>query len=414
MVKLLPISLFVVATATVMAEDWPQFRGPGGLGVGSGENLPVEWSDDKNLVWKVKLPGRGASSPIVVGDKIFLTCWAGAVTKKSTAGLKRHLLCFDLEGKLHWQRDFPAPAKDFPFKGFTALHGYASSTPVSDGKRVFAFFGAAGVYAFDLAGKQLWHVDVGKKTNEWGSGASPVLFQDLVIVPAAVEADEVVALDQVTGKKVWTQSVKGDESWGTPLLVTVGNKTEVVLGEEKRILALDARSGELLWTCRGIDDYVCPSAVADQGIVYAIGGLTTGAIAVKAGGRGDVTKSHRLWAITKGSNVPSPVYHGGHLYWAHEKGVVYGVDAKTGKIVYQERLAPPAGKIYASATLADGKIYYVSRNNGVYVVQAGPKFKLLAHNQFASDASVFNASPAIANGRIYLRSDQALYCVGRK
>ena len=128
-----------------------------------------------------------------------------------------------------------------------------------------------------------------------------------------------------------------------------------------------------------------------------------------------MTNSHRLWAINKGSNVCSPVYHEGHLYWAHdETGVVYCADAKTGKLVYQERLSPPAGRIYASATLADGKLYYVSRTSGVFVLQAGPQFKLLARNQFASDTSVFNASPALSEGRIYLRSDQALYCVGSK
>ena len=181
-------------------------------------------------------------------------------------------------------------------------------------------------------------------------------------------------------------------------------------------LGLDALTGELLWTCRGIDDYVCPSPVADQGIIYAVGGLTApGALAVKAGGRGDVTDSHRLWAIKKGSNVGSPVYHDGHLYWAHdENGVVYCADAKTGKLVYQERLSPPAGRIYGSAILADGKLYYVSRTGGVYVLQIGPQFKLLARNQFASDRSVFNASPAISEGRLYLRSDQALYCIGSK
>jgi outer membrane protein assembly factor BamB len=416
MAKLLSLPLLLLASAPLIADDWPQFRGPGGLGRSSATNVPTEWSDDKNLLWKAKLPGRGASSPIVVGDKIYVTCWSGPVTKKSTAGLTRHVLCFDRAGKQLWQRDFPAPAKDYPHKGFTALHGYASATPVSDGKRLFVFFGAAGVFAFDLAGNQLWHVSVGSKTNEWGSGASPVLLQNLVILNAAVESDEVVALDQSSGKKVWAQQVKGDESWSTPLLVPVANKTELVVGADKRILGLDALTGELLWTCRGIDDYVCPSAVADQGIVYAIGGLTApGAIAVRAGGRGDVTDSHRLWAITKGSNVSSPVAYDGHLYWAHDaKGVVYCADAKAGKIVYQNRLSPSAGRVYASATLADGKIYYVSRSNGVYVLQAGPQFKLLAHNQFASDPSVFNASPAIADGRIYLRSDEALYCVESK
>lgn len=412
MTRFLSLALLCLSGPLVRAEDWPQFRGPGGLGHGRG-SFPTEWSDDKNLLWKVKLPGRGASSPIVVGDHIFLTCWSGPVTKKATTGLTRHLLCLDRAGKLLWKKDFPAPTKDFPHKGYTALHGYASATPVSDGKRLFVFFGAAGVYAFDMAGNQLWHASVGTKTNEWGSGASPILFQNLVIVSAAVESDEVVALDQATGKKVWSQQVKGDESWGTPLLVPVGDKAEIVIGVEKRVLGLDALTGELLWTCRGIDDYICPSAVAHDGIVYAIGGLTTGAIAVKAGGRGDVTNSHRLWVSNKGSNVSSPVLHDGHLYWAHEaRGVVYCVDAKSGKLVYQQRLSPQSDRIYASATVADGKIYYVSRTSGVYVVQAGPQHKLLSVNRFASDSSVFNASPAFADGRIYLRSDQSLYCVG--
>ncbi len=416
MSKLLSLAFIFFASAAALAQDWAQFRGPGGLGRSSDTNLPLQWSDDQNLLWKAKLPGRGASSPIVVGDKIFLTCWSGAVTKKSTAGLTRHLVCFDRAGKQLWQKDFPAPAKDYPNKGYTALHGYASSTPVSDGKRLFVFFGAAGVFAFDLTGNQLWHVGVGAKTNKWGTGASPILYQNLVIVPAAVESNQFVALDQADGKKVWAQKVNGEESWATPLLVTVGKKAELVIGEDKRVLGLDALTGEILWTCRGIDDYMCPTAVADQGIVYAVGGLTApGAMAVKAGGRGDVTESHRLWAIKKGSNVSSPVFHEGHLYWAHdENGVVYCADAKSGKIVYQERLSPPAERIYASATLADGKLYYVSRTNGTYVLQAGPQFKLLARNQFAADSSVFNSSPAISGSRIYLRSDQALYCVGNK
>jgi outer membrane protein assembly factor BamB len=414
-IELRALTMCLVVTAPLMAQDWAQFRGPGGLGRSNATKLPAEWSDDKNLIWKTPLPGRGASSPILVGDRIYLTCWTGAVTKKSTAGLTRHLLCFDRDGKRLWQKDFPAPAKDFPLKKYTALHGYASSTPVSDGKRLYVFFGAAGVFAFDLDGNQQWHASVGSKTNEWGSGSSPVLFRNLVIVNAAVELDEVVALDQATGKKVWGQEVKGDESWNTPLLVSVDDKIELVIGVEKRVLGLDPLTGELLWTCRGIDDYVCPSAVADRGIVYAIGGLTTGAIAVKAGGRGDVTDSQRLWAITKGSNVSSPLYHDGHVYWAHEaKGVIYCVDAKTGRIAYQQRLSPPSERIYASATFADDKIYYVSRTNGTYVLRAGPKFELLARNQFASDSSVFNASPAISDGRLYLRSDQALYCIGHK
>lgn len=416
MVRFLAVAALFLAGAAATAEDWAQFRGPGGLGIAGATALPTQWSDDKNLLWKAKLPGGGASSPIVVGDKVLVTCWSGAVTKKSTAGLVRHLICFDRLGKLLWQKDFPTKVKDYPLKGYTELHGYASATPVSDGKRLFAFFGAEGVFAFDLAGNQLWHASVGTNTNKWGSGASPILFQNLLIVPAGVESNAMVALDQASGKKVWAQPVKGDETWGTPLLVPLGKHAELVIGEDKRLLGLDALTGKLLWTCRGINDYVCPSAVADQGIVYAVGGLTApGALAVKAGGQGDVTTSHRQWVLGKGSNVSSPVYHDGFLYWAHdENGIVYCANARSGKIAYQERLISPAEPIYASATLADGKLFYVSRTNGVYVLQAGPKYQVLAHNQFASDTTVFNASPAIADGCIYLRSDQALYCVGSK
>lgn len=310
MAKRLCLPMFLVCCLPLMAQDWPQFRGPGGMGVSGAKNLPAEWSDDKNLLWKTKLPGRGASSPILVGDKIYMTCWTGAVTKKATTGLTRHLVCLDRSGKQLWQKDFPAPAKDFPLKGFTALHGYASATPISDGKRIFAFFGAAGVYAVDLDGNQVWHTSVGTKINKWGTGASPVLYKNLVILNADVESGEIVALEQDTGKKAWGYKLKIDESWATPLLVPVGESTELVVGVEDHLVALDPLKGELLWTCKGNFDYVCPSAIAHDGIIYAVGGLTAvGTIAVKAGGRGDVTKTHRLWAVKRGSNVSSPVYH---------------------------------------------------------------------------------------------------------
>ena len=174
MAKLLCLPLIFFASVAAMAQDWAQFRGPGGLGLSSAMNLPLQWSDDKNLLWKAKLPGRGSSSPILVGEKIFLTCWSGAVTKKSTAGLTRHLVCFDRAGKQLWQKDFPAPAKDFPLKGYTALHGYASSTPVSDGKTVVRLLRQQPRASLPsiVTGNQLWHVDVGAETNKWGTGGS--------------------------------------------------------------------------------------------------------------------------------------------------------------------------------------------------------------------------------------------------
>lgn len=401
------------------AADWPQFRGPGSLGVAPAEKgLPTTWSDKDNLLWKKELPGAGASSPIVVGDRIFLTCYSGYGIPGAKGGdikdLKRHLLCLDRKGEVLWSKEVVSKAEDYPYKSFQGLHGYASATPASDGKHVFCFFGVAGVAAFDLDGKELWRESVGTGTSDWGSGNSPVLHKDLVIINASVESGSLVALDKASGKQRW--AAKGiSSSWNTPILVDAEGRKEVVVSIKTKLRAFDPESGTELWSCQGISDYVCPSVVAHDGVVFAIGGRGNTALAVKAGGKGDVTTTHVLWRIKKGSNVSSPVYHEGHLYWAHEgRGVVYCVDAKKGEVVYEKDLAPSSDRIYASGTLGDGKIYYVSRNQGTYVVAASPEFKQLAHNRFASDKSVFNASPALVDGLILLRSDRFLYCLGAK
>jgi hypothetical protein len=181
-----------------------------------------------------------------------------------------------------------------------------------------------------------------------------------------------------------------------------------------RVLAFDPQTGKQLWTCEGFRDYVCPSLVAHEGVIYVIGVRAHLALAVRAGGNGDVSKTHVLWRLERGSNVCSPVYHDGHLYWAHEKeGIFYCVNAKDGNLVYEKRLEPASGKIYASTVLADGKLYVVSQTKGTYVIEAKPEFKLLARNTL-EDPSIFNASPAIVDSQMFLRSDRALYCIGKK
>ncbi|MFQ5733539.1 MAG: PQQ-binding-like beta-propeller repeat protein, partial [Planctomycetaceae bacterium] len=193
-------------------------------------------------------------------------------------------------------------------------------------------------------------------------------------------------------------------------------KVELVLSMSRRIIGFDPATGKELWSCEGIPDgYICPSVVAHDGIVYAIGGRRNTAIAVKAGGRGDVTESHRLWSEGMGSNVASPVYHKGHIYWVHERqGLAICLEAKTGKTVYRKRLAPRPGLVYSSLTVADGKLYAVSQHNGTYVIAAKPKFELLAHNVFEDDKSLSNACPVVSNGQLLLRSDKYLYCIGKK
>jgi hypothetical protein len=407
---------FLATPVLVVAADWPQFRGPGGQGIADKEKgLPANWDDDTNIAWKVELPGAGSSTPIVVGERVLVTCYSGyGILKKGgdVANLRRHLLCFDRAGKLLWKKDVAVATKDYPYSSYQALHGYASATPASDGKSVCVFFGVAGVLAYDLDGNELWHSSVGTGTSDWGSGSSPLLYKDLVIVNASIESHALVALHKDTGKPAWT--VKGiDRSWSTPVLVDAGNRQELVLNQHGRFRAYDPDTGKELWSCAGTGDfYVAGEIIAHDGVVYAIGGRDYNLIAVKAGGKGEVKE---LWRIKKGSNVSSPVYHNGHLYWAHEgNGVVYCVNAADGTLVYEKRLEPNPGRIYASATCGDGKIYCICREGGAYVIDASPTLKLLAHNKFKNDTSIFNASPAIADGQLYLRSDHYLYCIGKR
>ncbi len=407
---------------TSRAADWMQFRGPGGSASIDDTGLPTKWSEDENLVWKVKLPGLGTSSPITVGERIFLTCYSGYAESVEDPGdqkdLMRHVVCVDrATGKIAWKKELKPQLPESEYKGGNnTWHGYASSTPVSDGQRVYVFFGRSGVYCFDLAGKPLWHADVGTRTNGWGSATSPVIYKNFVIVNASVESGAMVALNKLTGKQVWRANGTGN-AWNSPVLVDVpGGKTEIVLSLPGRgggkLMGYDAENGKELWNCEGIaDGYLCPTVMAHDGVVYAIGGRTNTAVAVKAGGRGTVKE---LWRTGKGSNVCSPVYYDGHLYWVHDRnGVVICLDATDGKVVYEERLQPRPGVVYASGIVADGKLYFVSQHSGTFVVAASPKFELLACNKFDEDART-NASAVVDNSRLLIRSDKYLYCVGAK
>lgn len=411
------ILLVTLAICSFMGADWSQFRGPHGLGISTERGLPIEWSSGQNIVWKTSLPGPGTSSPLVAGNRVFLTSYTGYAVDQAKPGamadLKRHVICVDrANGKILWTKEFQPELPEHAYQGEGSYHGYAASTPTTDGEHLYVFFGKSGVYCLDLDGNQLWHGSVGKNTNGWGSGASPILYKNLLIVNASVESGTLVALDKMNGKEVWR--AKGiNSAWNTPVLVTApSGELELVISVQDRVLGLDPDTGKELWKAEGVHRYVCPSVVADHGIVYAIGGGST-SLAVKAGGRGDVTKTHVLWRENKGSNVSSPIYHDGHLYWASDSGgVVYCQEAATGKFVYQERLKPDSGLIYASPVLADGKLYYVSQRRGTYVMAAKPKFELLAHNAFKDDTSRTNASPAVHNGQLLMRTDRCLYCIG--
>ena len=401
----------VMVTAELMAAEWPQFRGPGGQGTTSEKNLPLTWSDTKNIAWKTELPGFGASSPIVLDDRLYVTCYSGyGIDQKNPgqmADLLLHVVCLGDDGNIVWDQQVQPK---LPESERVRDHGYAGPTPATDGKHLFVFFGRSGVFKFDLEGKQCWQADVGEGTHSWGCGTSPVLFGDLVIVNASVESGSLIAISKDSGDEVWR--VGGmDSSWNTPHLVDPGDgRPELVVSVKNRILAFDPATGEPIWNCEGIPDYVCPSIVSHKGVVYVIGGRSSKAIAIRAGGRGDVTQSHRLWETKAGANVTSPVVYDGHLYWVSDRNkIAYCVKLQDGGIVYAERFPEQP---YASALVGDGKLYIVTRYGGTYVLAARPEYQELAHNQL-DDRSTFNASPIVANGHLFLRSDRYLYCITR-
>jgi hypothetical protein len=291
-------------------------------------------------------------------------------------------------------------------------HGYSSQTPAADADGVYTFFGKSGVHAFDHAGNHLWQADVGSKVNGWGTGTSVVLVDNLVIVNASVESSSVVALDKKTGKEVWR--FRGlNESWNTPVLVkNPTGKMELVVAGMPKVFGLDPKNGQMLWSClTNIPWYIVPSGVSADGVVYYLGGRPGDALAIRTGGKGDVTSSHRLWKTSKGATVTSPIFYQNYLYWMNDLGVAYCVEAKNGNLVYQERV-PGADQVYASPIFANGNIYYLTRTGKTFVVAARPKFELLATN-LLGERSLFNSSPAVADGKIIIRSEASLYCIGQ-
>jgi outer membrane protein assembly factor BamB len=357
----------------------------------------------------------------VFGDQVYVTCYSGyGLDKKSPgklADLKRHLVCLARDsGKVLWTRDVGPDGDDQPYdKGAVNLHGYASHTPAADASGVYAFFGSAGAAGYSHKGERRWLVSCGKKAHVYGSAASPVLHGDLVIINAYIETalayrqGDLIALNKKTGREEWRQ--KAGVGWSSPLLVPLGKKTELVLNTvARRWVGLDPLTGKRLWECAGPGYYGTP--VAHDGVFYTYG--YDDRAAIRAGGRGDVTRENKLWEAKGGAPGPhSPVYHDGLLYWSGGYQANCA-DARTGEAVYAGAMPRGNNLTYASPVIADGRVYYVTRENGTIVLAVGKKFEVLAHNKIEDDRSVFNASPAVSNGRIFLRSETHLYCIGKK
>ena len=450
------------SVASSQAADWSRFRGPNGTGVAAdAKNLPSEFSAEQNLRWKAELPGRGSSSPIVVGDRVFVSCWSGYGQNRQDVGdlkqLKLHLVCFErATGKQLWNRTIDPYYPEEPYEGMFAEHGYASHTPVSDGHNVYVYFGKSGLYAFDLEGNKLWSQQVGTGADRrgWGSASSPILYKDLVIVTAAAEKQAIVAFHKQSGEVVWQQIAEGlAGTWGTPVLAQVDSeRADLVIGVPYEIWGINPDTGKLRWYCEGSeDDSYCSSLVADGNTVFAVEGRSGGSFAVHAGGKGDVSKTHVVWSGSERNRIGSPIVLDGLVYFVSAR-IMTCLDAKTGKEVYKSRLVsrsnssatsqPPSnerpgfagrvpapgpgiggggrgnrggggmgGQDYSSPVFGDGKLYYVARNGEIFVIEPGAKFEQLSVNLLTDQTEDFSASPAISDDQLFIRSSKHLYCV---
>ncbi|MEM9587066.1 MAG: PQQ-binding-like beta-propeller repeat protein [Planctomycetota bacterium] len=403
-----------IVTAPSFAADWPEFLGPGGT-ARSPEVVPTVWDESKNLAWKVDLPGTGSSSPILVGDRVIVTCY---VAGKGNAS--RQVLCYDKDtGDSLWTLEFPIDYREDLYQGYITEHGYASNTPVTDGENVYVFLGKGGVHSISLDGTKRWSVDIGKGSSnrQWGSAASLLLVEHMVIVNASEESQAIVALDKASGEEVWRQEAAMLElTYGTPRIADLndGGK-EIVISVPEEIWSLSPTTGKLKWYAQTpMTGNVSPSVIVDGDVIYSFGGYrASGSIAVKAGGKGDVTDSHVSWTNRSSSYVATPLLHNGRFYWIDDRGIAYCTDAKNGEVIYRERVENlRSGRpVYASPVLIGPNIYVVTRRSGTLVYRPGDAFEPIAQNVIDSDETDFNASPAVSDGKLYLRSNQALYCI---
>ena len=408
----------------IQSENWPRFRGPDGEGVSADASIPMSWSDRRNLAWKADLPGPGNSSPIVFGNRVFVTSYSGYGVERNNPGsmedLQRHLVCFDVAtgGEL-WGKVVKGELPEDRYSGFITEHGYASNTPVTDGERVYAFFGKTGAIALDFkTGRELWRVNLGRESGNrrWGSAASPILYKDMVIVTSSEESQSVRALQKATGKEVWRSEGSNLELvYGTPRVINAGGRDDLVVAAVNEVWGMNPENGKLRWLAEtGVPGNVCPSVVFDGKTIFAFGGYPRRvAAAIATGGKGDVTETHLKWTNGESPYIPTPVHKDGHLYWVDRSGLAQCVRASDGETVFHERLQSAGGRIqvYASPVIVGDRMVAVTRNAGVFVLDAKPEFKQLGQNVFESDSSEFCATPAISSGRMFLRSHRALYCI---
>jgi len=428
------LALVVTNSAGAFAgPGWPQWRGPSGQGVSEEKNLPNTWNSGSNIKWKTAIPGRGHSSPIVWGNRIFLTTAIegevvpGAKAVTHMAGDKEFLhpdsigadrkhqfqvIAVDRKtGKIAWSQ---TAFESTPYDNRHRKSSYAASTPATDGSNVYAFFGTEGLYAYSIDGKLKWKADLGKLgTVGMGTGTSPIVYRDLVIVQCDEENGEssfIVAMNKNTGKEAWRTPRKVQVSWSTPLLVQTSKRAELITSGTEFVIAYDPATGQELWRHNGVKSNAIPSPVANNGVVFVSAGFPAKiAMAITLGGTGDLADTV-LWKYAKGTAyVPSPILYGDYLYLTSDRGVLTCLDAKTGEVKYEGGRVPVPATFTASPVAFDGKILLTSEDGDTFVVKAGPKHEILGTNSVGEPVY---ASPAVADGNIFIRGERNLYCIG--
>lgn len=384
---------------------WPRWRGPQGDGQSAERQLPVEWTA-ADVAWKTELPGRGQSSPIVWDERIFLTA-------ANEDGSRRSVLCLDrTDGKIVWQKtiDFHGEAEELH-----KMNTWATPSCATDGQVVIAFFGRAGLHAFTIEGEPLWSKDLGPFENPWGTAASPVLVGELAIQNGDADAGAfIAAYDKRTGAQVWRQPRPNNRGWSTPVLIRSGDRDELVLNGDTAVTAYDPATGKQLWFCKSFNGRGEPTATPGHGLVYLVNGKAGDVYAVRPGGEGDVTGSRMAWHTPRrvGRDLPSPIVIGKYVVVAGMQGVAVCYDAEQGTVVWQDRLG---GNYSASPIAAAGLAYFLAEDGTTLVLEPAPEMKIVARNKLeTSGDEIFRASPAVCEGQLLLRSDRALYCVGRR
>ena len=418
--------LVSVLTGSLWAvESWPQFRGPGGLATApEGARIPLVWGDKENLKWKTAMPGPGSSSTVFTGKRLFVTCYTGYGTSREEVGsardLGRMLVCLDRgDGRVLWKKSIDLANPEDPYRGYLMEHGYASSTPATDGKNVFVFTGKSGLHAFTGEGKLRWSKLVGDRSSNrrWGSAASPVIYRNLVIINAADEARCLIAFDKDSGDEKWRYQSKDLElAFGTPQITIAGNGSdELVLSIPHELFALDPATGKRKWLARTrVPGNVSPSVVITDDMICAFGGYPRKmSIGLKRGGSGDVT-GNLQWDSKVTTYVPTPLAYGKNLYWVNDSAEAICMDIATGKVMSKRTVAgierSKRFSFYASMVRVGERLYAVSRHNGTFVFEANPGMKQIAQNRF-DDRSDFSGTPALAKDGLYLRSGKFVYSI---